>query len=78
MEEIPERISGDELGGSFRECHRASSRELNISTDEAFIISSGNMFQYTKTEGLLATLVLTVLLVLANSGFVQGEEHAGA
>ncbi len=33
---------------------RASSRNLNVSTDEAFIISSGNLFQYGTTPTLNA------------------------
>ncbi len=36
------------------DCHRASSRNLNISTDEVFTISSCNLFQYGTTGTLNA------------------------
>ncbi len=36
--------------GSFSDCHRVSNRDLNISTDEAFTTSSGNLAQYGTTR----------------------------
>ncbi len=45
-----------------RNCHRASSRNLNVSTDEAFTFFSGSWCQYKTNRPLNAT-GLTPLLV---------------
>ncbi len=46
IEQIREGVSGDRLGGTSgkRDCHRASSHNLNVSTDEAFTTSSAILF----------------------------------
>ncbi len=46
VEQIREGVSGDGLGGTSRkrDCHCASSRNLNVSTYEAFTISPGSLF----------------------------------
>ncbi len=56
VEQVREGISRDGLEGNFMEqgLNRASRRDLNISTDEAFKISSGNLFQYGTTQPLNA------------------------
>ncbi len=49
-----------------RDCDCASYRALNIFTDEAFTISSGNLFQYTNfsnAERMLTTLGVTPMMV---------------
>ncbi len=48
---------GREYWGTYgrKDCHRASIRILNVSTDEAFTITSGSLFQYgTNTQTLNA------------------------
>ncbi len=66
MKHVAERISGvtDKSGTSGkRDCHRATNCVLLISTDEAFTISSGNLFQY-RTTRTLATGFASLLVNL--------------
>ncbi len=55
MEQLREGVSGDGLEGTSgkRDSHRASSRNLNVSTDEAVTISSCSLFQYVHKIGVV-------------------------
>ncbi len=59
-----------------RDSHRASSRNLNVSTDGAFKISSGSLFQYGTTRTLNACF--TPLLVNLENMTSMPNEGGGS
>ncbi len=61
-----------------RDCHRASSRNLNVSTDEGFTTSTGNLFQYGATQTLNGCLRRRVFtLLLANLKSITSKPNTG-
>ncbi len=55
--------TGQRGNSGKRDCHCASSRDLNVSTDVAVTISSVSVWDYSDAERMLATTSLTPLLV---------------